>query len=33
VLNITDRDIEPARDYRSPGRQAWLGVRYSGLSL
>lgn len=33
VLNVTDRDIEPARDYRSPGRQAWLGVRYSGIGL
>ncbi len=33
VLNATDRDIEPARDYRSPGRQAWLGVRYSGIGL
>lgn len=33
VLNVTDRDVEPARDYRSPGRQAWLGVRYSGISL
>ena len=33
VLNVADRDIEPARDYRSPGRQAWLGVRYSGLGL
>ena len=33
VLNVTDRDIEPARDYRSPGRQAWLGVRYNGIGL
>lgn len=33
VLNVADRDIEPARDYRSPGRQAWLGVRYSGIGL
>ncbi len=33
VLNVTDRDIEPARDYRSPGRQAWLGLRYSGIGL
>jgi len=33
VLNVADRDIEPARDYRSPGRQAWLGVRYSGMGL
>lgn len=33
VLNVTDRDIEPARDYRTLGRQAWLGVRYSGIDL
>ncbi|MBY0467838.1 MAG: TonB-dependent receptor, partial [Burkholderiaceae bacterium] len=33
VLNVTDRDVEPARDYRSPGRQAWLGLRYSGIGL
>ena len=33
VLNVADRDIEPARDYRSPGREAWLGVRYSGIGL
>jgi vitamin B12 transporter len=28
VLNATDRDIEPARDYRALGRQAWIGVRW-----
>ena len=33
VLNLTNRDIEPARDYRALGRQAWLGVRYSGIDL
>lgn len=33
LLNATDRDIEPARDYRAPGRQAWFGVRYSGIGL
>ena len=33
VLNVTDRDIEPARDYRTLGRQAWLGVRYNGIDL
>jgi vitamin B12 transporter len=33
VLNLTNRDVEPARDYRSLGRQAWLGVRYSGIDL
>lgn len=27
VLNATDRDIEPVRDYQAPGRQLWLGVR------
>lgn len=33
LLNATDRTIEPARDYQSLGRQAWLGVRYDGLGL
>ncbi len=33
VLNVGDRDIEPARDYRALGRQAWLGLRYSGIGL
>lgn len=28
VLNATDRDIEPARDYQALGRQAWIGVRW-----
>lgn len=28
LLNATDRDIEPARDYQSLGRQAWVGVRW-----
>ncbi|HEY9067304.1 MAG TPA: TonB-dependent receptor [Burkholderiaceae bacterium] len=28
LLNATDRTIEPARDYQSLGRQAWIGVRY-----
>ena len=28
LLNATDRDIEPARDYQALGRQAWLGVRW-----
>jgi vitamin B12 transporter len=31
LLNVGDRDYEPARDYRSLGRQAWLGVRFSGI--
>ncbi len=33
LLNATDRQIEPARDYQSPGRQGWLGVRYDGAGL
>lgn len=28
LLNATDRDIEPARDYQGLGRQAWLTLRY-----
>lgn len=28
LQNATDRDVEPVRDYRAPGRQAWLGLRY-----
>ncbi|MFT3665466.1 TonB-dependent receptor domain-containing protein [Piscinibacter sp.] len=30
LLNATDERIEPARDYQGLGRQAWIGVRYSG---
>lgn len=30
LLNATDRDLEPARDYQGLGRQAWLGLRYEG---
>ena len=30
LLNATERAIEPARDYQSLGRQAWVGVRYDG---
>jgi len=33
LLNATNRDIEPARDYQTPGRQAWIGVRYDGKGL
>ncbi len=33
VLNLTDRDIEYRRDYRALGRQAWIGVRYSGIGF
>jgi hypothetical protein len=28
LLNATDRDHEPALDYQSLGRQAWVGLRY-----
>jgi vitamin B12 transporter len=30
LLNATDRDTEPARDYQGLGRQAWLGLRFEG---
>jgi vitamin B12 transporter len=30
LLNATDRDIEPARDYQGLGRQAWLALRFEG---
>lgn len=33
LLNATNRDIEPARDYQTVGRQAWIGVRYDGKGL
>ena len=33
VLNVTDRDVEPVRDYRALGRQGWIGLRYSGVGL
>jgi vitamin B12 transporter len=33
LLNATDRHYEPAHDYQSLGRQAWLGVRYNGAGL
>lgn len=29
LLNATNVDLQPARDYQGLGRQAWLGVRYS----
>ncbi|HJV70095.1 TonB-dependent receptor domain-containing protein [Ideonella sp.] len=29
LLNATDEDLQPVRDYQGLGRQAWLGVRYS----
>ena len=28
LLNATDRDLEPVRDYQGLGRQAWLVLRY-----
>jgi len=30
VLNVTDRDVQPARDYQGLGRQAWLVLRHAG---
>ena len=33
LLNALDRDYQPARDYQSVGRQAWLGVRFNGAGL
>ncbi|NBU49676.1 MAG: TonB-dependent receptor [Betaproteobacteria bacterium] len=30
VLNALDRDIEPALDYRAPGRQFFAGLRWEG---
>ncbi len=33
LLNATDRDHEPALDYRPLGRQAWLGMRYEAKGL
>jgi vitamin B12 transporter len=30
LLNATDRNIEPARDYQGLGRQAWLALRFEG---
>jgi len=31
--NALDRHVEPLRDYRGLGRQAWLGVRYDSAGL
>ena len=33
LLNATDRQFEPARDYQSLGRQAWIGVRFDSKGL
>ncbi len=30
LLNATDVDREPLRDYQGLGRQAWIGLRYEG---
>lgn len=28
LLNATDRDVQPVRDYQGLGRQIWVGLRY-----
>lgn len=33
LLNATDRQYEPARDYQPLGRQAWIGVRFDSRGL
>ena len=33
LLNVFDRDYQPARDYQSIGRQAWIGVRFQSAGL
>lgn len=33
VLNATNRDVEPARDYQGLGRQGWIGVRFDGTLI
>jgi vitamin B12 transporter len=33
LLNVFDRQYQPARDYQAIGRQAWLGVRFQGAGL
>jgi len=33
LANALDRTVEPLRDYRGLGRQAWLGVRYASAGL
>lgn len=30
LLNAANHTVDPARDYATPGRQAWVGVRYDG---
>ena len=33
LLNATDRNIQPARDYQALGRQAWIGLRFDGQGI
>ena len=33
LLNATNRNIEPVRDYQALGRQAWLGVRFESAGF
>ena len=33
LANALDRTIEPVRDYRGLGRQAWIGLRYASTGL
>ena len=33
LLNALGRQIEPVRDYRGLGRQAWIGMRYDSAGL
>ncbi|MEO5843686.1 MAG: TonB-dependent receptor [Caldimonas sp.] len=33
LANALDRTVEPVRDYRGLGRQAWIGVRYESAGL
>jgi vitamin B12 transporter len=33
LLNATNRNIEPVRDFQATGRQAWVGVRFDSAGL
>ena len=33
LLNATDRQYEPARDYQPLGRQAWIGLRFDSKGI
>ena len=33
LLNATNADLEPVRDYQALGRQAWLGLRYEAVGF